>query len=879
MLRSTIARIVDFSTRNHWPVIAAALVVAVLAGIYAARHFAMDTDINHLLSTNLPWRQHEVAYEKAFRQRAELTLVVVEAPTPENAKRATRALVTRLSERHDRFRSVVELGGGEFFDRNGLLYLPAEEVERNTTLLLPGQPLLGTLASDPSLRGVLDGLTLGAMGVQIGRIKLDDMARPLTMASETLDTVLARQQASFSWRVLAKGKPAETNELRHFIQVHPILDFGALEPGKAATDAIRQAAAELKLGPELGARVRLTGPVPLSDEEFATLRQSAPVDVFVTIIAVIVILWLALRSAGIILACFISLMVGLAATAALGLLMVGALNLISVAFAVLFIGLGVDFGLQFSVRYRAERHEVDNLGTALRNTGGNIGAQLTLAAAAVAAGFFSFLPTEYRGLSELGLIAGAGMLIAYVTSVTLLPALVAVFNPPGEPHPLGFTWLAPVDRFMERHRIAIVVVTLAVAVVGSPLLYFLHFDFNVLNMRSAAVESVATYLDLRRDASAGINSIYVLKPSLAEADKAAPRLAELPEVSRAITLSNFVPEDQDKKLALIRRAATPLNARINPPSLRPPPSDAENVHALNTTADTLNQLANEEQGPGAQAARRLAALLTRLGKADAEMRARAEAAFVPSLQSAMDDLRNGLKAEPVKLDTLPAELKRDWIAPDGRALIDVSPKGDANDNEVLRRFATAVLAVEPNGTGSPVSLQESGRTVVRAFIEAGLWALVSITILLWIVLRRFGDVLLTLVPLLLAGVVTLEICVLIGLPLNFANIIALPLLLGVGVAFKIYYVMAWRAGQTALLQSSLTRAVFFSALTTATAFGSLWMSSHPGMSSMGKLLVLSLMCTLAAAVLFQPALMGPPRDKKSKRAKAAAPSPEPQPAA
>jgi hopanoid biosynthesis associated RND transporter like protein HpnN len=616
--------------------------------------------------------------------------------------------------------------------------------------------------------------------------------------------------------------------------------------------------------------VRLTGPVPLSDEEFATLRESAPIDVFVTTIAVVVILWLALRSAGIILACFISLMVGLAATAALGLMMVGALNLISVAFAVLFIGLGVDFGLQFSVRYRAERHEVDELRPALRNTGANIGAQLTLAAAAVAAGFFSFLPTDYRGLSELGLIAGTGMVIAFVTSVTLLPALISLFNPPGEPHPLGFTWLAPVDRFMERHRIAIVVLTLAVAVLGSPLLYFLHFDFNVLNMRSAKVESVATYLELKRDASTGINSIYVLKPSLADADKAAPRLAELPEVSRAITLSNFVPEDQEQKLALIRRAAAGINPRINPQNLRPPPTDAENIHALNAAADALKQIANEEQGPGAQSARRLAGLLSQFAKADADARARAEAAFVPSLKTAMDDLRNSLKAQRVRLDTLPAELKRDWIAPDGRALIDVAPKGDPNDNEVLRKFATAVLAVEPTATGSPVSLQESGRTVVRAFIEAGIWALVSITILLWIVLRRFGDVLLTLVPLLLAGALTLEICVLIGLPLNFANIIALPLLLGVGVAFKIYYVMAWRAGQTSLLQSSLTRAVVFSAMTTATAFGSLWMSSHPGMSSMGKLLVLSLTCTMAAAVLFQPALMGPPRDKKPRKAAAAA---------
>jgi hypothetical protein len=154
---------------------------------------------------------------------------------------------------------------------------------------------------------------------------------------------------------------------------------------------------------------------------------------------------------------------------------------------------------------------------------------------------------------------------------------------------------------------------------------------------------------------------------------------------------------------------------------------------------------------------------------------------------------------------------------------------------------------------------ESGDTVVGAFIQAGGWALGSIAVLLWLALRRIGDVLLTLVPLIVAGILTLEICDLIGLPLNFANIIALPLLLGVGVAFKIYYILSWRSGRTKLLQSSLTRAVVFSAATTATAFGSLWFSSHPGTSSMGKLLALSLCCTLLAAVLFQPALMGRPR--------------------
>jgi predicted RND superfamily exporter protein len=238
-----------------------------------------------------------------------------------------------------------------------------------------------------------------------------------------------------------------------------------------------------------------------------------------------------------------------------------------------------------------------------------------------------------------------------------------------------------------------------------------------------------------------------------------------------------------------------------------------------------------------------------------------EAAVVDPLRFSLDQLRAELKPQRIAIDTIPADLAKEWVAPDGQSRIEVLPSGDPNDTAVIRNFVSSILAVEPNATGPAVMLFEAGNTVVRAFITAGFFALAAIAILLLVTLRRITDVLLTLVPLLVAGVVTLEMCVILDLPLNFANILALPLLLGVGVAFKIYYIMAWRAGKTALLQSSLTRAVIFSAMTTATAFGSLWLSSHPGTSSMGKLMALALVCTMAAAVLFQPALMGPPREK------------------
>jgi hypothetical protein len=326
-----------------------------------------------------------------------------------------------------------------------------------------------------------------------------------------------------------------------------------------------------------------------------------------------------------------------------------------------------------------------------------------------------------------------------------------------------------------------------------------------------------------------------------------------------------VPDDQPAKLKLIAEGAKVLNPALNPDSIDAAPSDAENVEALKSTVESLRRAASDAKGPdangpGAVASRRLADALEKLADSSQAIRDKTQAIFVMPLKIVLDQLKESLQAQPVSLKTLPDDLVRSWKTKDGLQRVEALPRGDPNDNDTLRKFAGAVLDVEPNAIGGPVSILKSGETVVKAFIQAGICALIVISLLLWLALRRVTDVLLTLVPLLVAGAVTLEICVLIKLPLNFANIVALPLLLGVGVAFKIYYVTAWRAGRTNLLQSSLTRAIFFSAMTTATAFGSLWLSSHPGTASMGKLLALSLLTTLAAVLLFQPALMGKPRD-------------------
>jgi hopanoid biosynthesis associated RND transporter like protein HpnN len=824
-----------------------------------ARHFAIDTDISKLISADLPWRQQEIAFARAFPQRYGTIFAVVDAPTAEQASLASAALADKLAADKALFTSVNEPGASPLFTRNGLLFLPTETVDKITGGLAQAQPLVRVLASDPSLRGLAQVLAFGLMGVQADRLKLDDMTRPLTLSATALEDVLAGRPARFSWQGLMRGQDPEPGDLRRFIEIRPVLDYGSLEPGHRATAAIRQAAADLRLATDYQARVRLTGLVAIQDEEFGTLREGALANILGTVAVVLLILWLALRSPRIILAVFLATFAGLVVTAALGLWITTALNPISIAFAVLFIGIGVDFSIQFSVRYRAERHDNDDLVKALVAAARNAGTPLTLAAATTAAGFLSFLPTAYGGFSELGAIAGVGMMVAYAMSVVLLPALLKVLNPPGEREPVGWRALAPIDRFTERHRMPIIIATVALVVAGLPLLAFLQFDFNPMNLRNPNTESIATYLDLRGDPATGTNAIDVLAPSLAKAREMAARLEKVPEVSRVVTVDTFIPADQEQKLAFIRKAQATL-APAFAQVARAPPSDADDVTALTRTAAFLTEIANEESGSGAAAAKRLAAALERLAAADQSVRARAAAVFFTPLAYSLDAMRKLLQAEPVTHENIPGDFAHDWIRPDGLARVQVYPRGDPNDNETLRAFARAVLAVEPTAIGGPITILEAGRTVTRAFMQAGAMALVSIAIMLWLTLRRIGDVLLTLIPLLVAGLVTLEICVAVGLPLNFANIIALPLLLGVGVAFKIYYIMAWRAGQTGLLSSSLTRAVIFSALTTATAFASLWLSSHPGTASMGKLLALTLATTMVAAVLFQPLLMGPPRE-------------------
>lgn len=861
-MKSPIPRLVGASIARPWITLGLGVLIGLIGALIATTRFAMTTDTAALISANVPWRQQERAMERAFPQLSDVMLVVIDGKTPELAEDAAAKLSSAITADKAHFRRVSRPDGGNFFGREGLLFEPRIVVQRTSANLIRAQPLLGPLAADPSLRGVADSVSTMIEGVRTKAIAIDQIEAPMRAIRMLTDRTLAGQPAFFSWQTLFAGN-GPTPPTRRLILAQPVLDHGALLPGAAASTALQAKAAKLQIDPAHGVTVRLTGEVPLADEEFATLQDNIAAVGLVMLVAMLGTLWLATRSVRLVGAIMVTIVIGLIVTAASGLLAVGRFNLISVAFIPLFVGLGIDFGIQICVRFNAERSEGANPATAMARAAQALGASLLLAASAVCLGFCAFLPTAYVGIAELGVIAGIGMIVALALSVTLLPALVLLLRPGAPTRDMGFARLEPAERLLARHRAWVLVVFALSMIVSIAALPDVIFDFNPLHLRDPHARAMRTLTDLTRDADRTPNTIDVLVPDAVQAAMLSKRLIALPEVRQVVSLGSFVPDDQPAKLSAIQDASNLLDLTLNPFELAPAPSDPEMIAALRSAAARLRLAAAGDVTPVDHEAKALAGAFDRLSKASPAQRALVQARLVQPLGVMLDQIRAILQAQPVTRQSLPRAIVQDWVAHDGRVRLQVFPAGNAGDNATIHRFRDAVARVTPAISGLPVATEAAASTVAGAFVQAGIIAFAAVSLLLLSVLRNLREVVFTLAPVILSIFLTLGTCVAIGQPLNFANIIAFPLLFGVGVAFHIYFVMAWRGGATRLLSTSLARAILFSACATGTAFGSLWFSHHPGTASMGKILMISLIWTLICALIFEPALLGPPPEPAS----------------
>ena len=853
MLKRLLVRLADASRRHAAFVVLGGFLMAGFSAWFASGHLGVSTDTDLMFSASLPWRQRSIAMDRDFPQFRDLLVSVIGAREPEEAEATAAELAEVLAADTEHFITVRRPDALSFFKKEGLLFLEKKQLSDLMDQTIDAQPFLGQLVADPSARGLFAALSLLGMGAARGEADLTAFLPAIAGFHHAIADVLAGKPHPLSWQKLLGGGLSELAGPYRFVLAQPKQDFGALEPGGAATEAMRAAIARLEFVKAGVAQVRITGQVALADEEFSTVAQGAVAGMVGSMVLITLWLFLAVRSWRLIVPILMTLGLGLMLTVLFAAVAVGTLNLVSVGFGVLFVGIAVDFAIQFCVRFRDKRHETSDLPTAMRETAAQAGDQILVAAVATAAGFLAFVPTDFSGVAELGLIAGFGMLIAFGCTIGFLPAAITLFRPRGEAAEVGFAFARRLDPLVARWSRPILAVSGALALLALALSPRLAFDSDPLTTKNPNTEAMRTLRDLIADPLTNPYTIDILSPSTTEAATLSEKLKALPSVSGVLSVASFVPVDQRDRLAAIADANTILSPTLTP---RAPASPITPDQIRMAAKAALAQI--EPALPKLAADHPLAAIagdLRQLAVAADPVVMTANDELTRFLPDQLAGLRTALSAEPVTLEGLPPELTRDWLLPDGRSRVQVIPTEAARTNAGLRKFVREVTGVAPDAGGSAVTIEATSATITGAFRSAAIGAVVAITLILFVALRRIGDVAMVLAPLLLSALLTLLVAVLLPLPLNFANIIALPLLLGVGVSFNIYFVMNWRAGLRHPLGSATARAIVFSALTTGSAFGSLAMSGHPGTASMGTLLLISLGCTLLASLVFIPALL------------------------
>ncbi|HEX2581272.1 MAG TPA: MMPL family transporter [Dongiaceae bacterium] len=856
MIERWVGALAQFCARHALGMVLVALAASIGCGFYTASHLAIDTNTGNLVGPDERWHITLNHYRAEFPQFTDSLLLVIDATTPDMADIATTELVADLKTRPDLFPYISAYESSDFFRRNGFLFLSRDELRRVLDASIKAQPFLASLAADPSLRGLVKTLNLALEGLAQHAGDAVQIRPALARMNETALRALAHDATPFSWRSLILGESHDPHATRHVIVTNITRNFSELQPARQALSFARAAFARHHFD-AAGATLRLTGETALEDEEFATVAQGMGIALVMSVLLVLALLFFALRSVRTIVATFVTLLLGLVYTLTFAALFIGSLNLISVAFAVMFIGLSIDFGIQFGVRFHQELGENPQRDTIFLRTAGHMARPLVLAAMAIALGFLSFLPTSYRGVSELGMIAGAGMLITLVLNLTLLPALLALLRSGRRHRDMGLSWARPVDRFVIARRGWLLAGWIVAGLIGILSLLNLRFDFNPLHLKDRASESVAALYDIAQDKFYTPYPAVLLASSSDALRLKRAALEKLPEVDAVIGEDSFVPEDQPAKLDMIADARDLLSLSLDPPEIAPSPDAAQLRAAIATMIGALHKV----EGIVPEAAP-LASSLTRIAAAPDGTVLLFNRQMTRGLAQQIADLKSALEAQPVSADSLPEDLRRDWVAPDGTHLLLAIPSGNSDNSDELARFVRAVARVDPDATGPAVQIYESARDIVASFRIATIAALVAIAVLLYALLRRWRDVSFVVVPLMIAACVTCLIARIFAIELNFANIIALPLLLGIGVAFNIYFVVNWRRGITQPLQTPTARAVFYSALTTMSSFASLAASQHRGTASMGLLLLIGLTVTLAATWFFLPPLMGPPPSRE-----------------
>jgi hopanoid biosynthesis associated RND transporter like protein HpnN len=834
--------------------------------VYAALNLGINVDTVRVIHPETPSRIALEAFSKLFPILNEAIIVVLDAQTSEQAREAVEELQVALEAEPDYYKDVFVPGGGDFFARNGLLYLSLDELDELTDELAEAQPLIAELESDPSLSNLAELVDEGLDQLASDGSDDERWSAVLDRVSYAIHEVGEEHPVPVSWEDLligdAGGERGATGGTQRILLVEADIDPNSLFDAGRAADRLRAKAVELGFGPERGVQMRLTGnPILNYDEIFGLLWDIGTGGLF-CFIFVVVVLQRAFHSFRMVLAAIATLLVGLIWTGAFAAAVVGNLNVVSLAFAILFIGLGVDFAIHLGMHYAAARREGADDAAAMDEALEDVGSSLLICTVTTATGFYVFVPTYYLGVAELGLIAGSGMFIVFFLTTTFFPALLSSWlrcDPPAVP-PHAFKLEKSAFDVVESRPSLVRWTALVLGFAAVASFPYATFDANNVLLRDAGSESVSTFDELLAgEDEASPWFANVLAPDFPAARELADRLAELDVVSSAITLEDYVPSEQEEKREILLDLAfllEPTGARVEEA-----PANEEERAALSRLSALLQTRAVDV---GPQLATSMARLEQEIGDflelpdpGDTRL-AQLDALLLDPMPRQIARLRRALEPEEVTLESLPTEIVRRMIASDGRVRVQAYPAEDLRQPNSLPRFVHAITAIEPSATGMAVNLVGFGDATVASFQQALVSAVVLITIFVLMLWRRLREAGLVMAPLILGASLTVAGMVVLGISFNFVNVIVIPLLLGIGVDSGIHLVhraTTLAPGEGAMVESTTARAVLFSAVTTIVSFGTLALSSHRGMASLGIVLMVGLCWVVVCNLVVLPALI------------------------
>lgn len=837
------------------------LTVAVL--FYSATNFRINTDVNSMMSDKLRFRKLQKDFQKAFPQFTDTIVVVISANTSEAAASARERLAGRLRQEAKLFKTVYEPGGGSFFEKNGLLYLSVNELEDLADNLAAAQPLLALLSQDLSLRGLFSVLEKALQHPEEAGVKNGRMEVLFDQMRQTFDGITVGQPYQMSWQNTMLSRMQSYQQRWQFIILQPYLKSNDFSSGEVPLKTVRRFANELQSNDADGIRVHITGDVALSYENLTEVRKSIGLATIASLFLVAFILYIGLKGSGrLIFAGLTTLIIGLIWTTGFAIAFIGSLNMISVTFAVLFIGLGIDYSIQFCLRHMELIESGSLRRDSIISTAKGVGRALLLSCITTAIGFYSFLPTAYAGVGELGLIAGTGMFISFFANLTVLPALLTLI-PAKERETLRISPGHKLLTIPYKYPRLISIGALILGLGAAAMLPKVYFDYNPLNLYNPKSEAIVTIRELFKDPGASPWTISILAGGEENAKRLAERLRGLREVKMAISVFDFVPQNQTEKLGVISNIKLFMPPNLN--QVRITQSRYEqNVKALNILESALERFLRSSTEAEDTSVRRLYESIRKFriltddpAKGDKAFAA-LEKGLISNLPALFRRLETSLRATPFDVSGLPRGLASQYVSTDRRYRVQVFPTENIMNRDALARFVKAVRTIAPDATDAPVSIYESGMAVISSFRQATLYALVAIVIFLLIELRSLYATGLILVPLVLAMLLTAAASAFLSIPLNFANVIVVPLLLGVGVHTGIIFIIRYQTEPPPngnMLTTSTARAVLFSSLTMIVSTGSLSFSSHRGIASMGILLTICFGFLIISTLVLLPSLI------------------------